>query len=98
MLIPSRPSISAATATKIAENTARGSARDDFATLNGVVKNLSGAVATVYVGGSNAVTTGNGFPWNHTAEGAFTFTLEPGEELWVICASAQDLSVLVGGR
>jgi hypothetical protein len=50
-----------------------------------LVKNTT-ASATVYLGGANTVTTGNGYAWAAT-DGPISVDLEPGETLYGIVAS-----------
>jgi hypothetical protein len=62
-----------------------------------LAKNVT-ATTTVYVGGTDAVTTANGFAWEAT-DGALAFTLEPGESMYAIVASgSQTVHVLGTGR
>lgn len=86
------------TATKIAANTHGQTGSEDWGARAVVVNNTTGS-APIFLGGSNAVTTSNGFAWDVDVLGPFEIELEPGEELWGIVASVtQAVQTLVGGR
>ncbi|MDQ3933423.1 MAG: hypothetical protein M3340_02195 [Actinomycetota bacterium] len=91
----------ASSATLIAENdqptTGDASSRSDQWTRRYLLKNVTGT-ASVYLGGTDAVTTGNGFEWT-VADGPLEVELEPGEKLYgVVAATTQAVHVLRQGR
>jgi hypothetical protein len=84
-------------ATLIAQNTASAGA-DDTATLSFIVKNVTGS-ATIWLNGTNAVSSSNGLQWDPSDGPLGDLWLEPGEALWGIVASVpQTLHVLGSGR
>jgi hypothetical protein len=82
-------------ATLIAQNTAADDQIEgDFRARVFLVKNLTGG--DVFLGG-NTVTTATGFKWS-ASDGVLTIELEPGEALYGIGTTPQQLHVLRTGR
>lgn len=71
-----------------------GTGADTVSGQSLVIKN-KGTTASVFLGGSNAVTTGSGFQVE--VDSSVAVDLGPGEQLWGIAASAQTVHVLRAG-